>query len=139
MQLTDKQVKQIADRLMDAYPRVAFSYIFGSAAKDKMKDSSDVDLAVYLESVVDKPALVAGIIGDVEDILQNRSCDLVILNEADPLLAFEAISGRKLFVRQTAIDNHAAFYSLTCRLSEDQRVWMKKQLAYRGYEVQWDH
>ena len=104
MQLTGTQIKHITDRLREAYPGVAFAYIFGSAANNTMKQSSDIDLAVYLDSGVDKPALVAGIIGDVEDILQNRNCDLVILNEAEPLLAFEAISGRILFVRQTAID-----------------------------------
>ena len=104
MQLTGKQIKQITDRLREAYPGVAFAYIFGSAAQNTMRQSSDIDLAVYLDLNVDKPALIAGIIGDVEDILHNRNCDLVILNEAEPLLAFEAISGRILFVRQTAID-----------------------------------
>jgi len=38
-----------------------------------------------------------------------------------------------------AMDAYAAWYSLTCREYEDAIAWMKKQLIYRGYEVQWDH
>lgn len=139
MQLTDKQIKQISDTIHGTYTDVVFAYIFGTAGSGEMIHSSDIDLAIYVDSVESKSSLVSGIIGVVEEIVPGRSCDLVILNDADPLLAFEAISGRKLFVRPTAVDAHAAFYSLTCRMYEDQTVWMKKQLKYRGYEVQWDH
>jgi len=44
-----------------------------------------------------------------------------------------------LFIRDEAMDAYAAWYSLTCREYEDALAWMKKQLIYRGYEVQWDH
>lgn len=139
MQLADKQIKRIADSLQADFPVVAFAYMFGSAGAGKMSASSDIDLAVYLDKKADKSGLVAGVIGMVEEITPGKSCDLLILNEASPLLAFEAISGRRLFVRPDAVDHHAAFYSLTCRLCEDQLIWMKKQLIYRGYEVQWDY
>lgn len=139
MQLTDKQIKQITDSIKDQYAQVAFAYIFGTAATGEMSHSSDIDLGVYIDSIEMKSSVISGIIGDVEEVVPGRSCDLVILNDASPLLAFEAISGKKLFVRLTAVDTHAAFYSLTCRMYEDQNVWMRKQLKYRGYEVQWDH
>lgn len=135
MQLADKQIVQIADSLYEGLADVQFAYIFGSAVAGNMSSTSDIDIAVYFGAGADRVKLIAKVIGMVEEIIPGRSCDLVILNEAGPLLAFEAISGRKLFVRHDAIETHAAFYSLTCRLSEDQHAWMRKQLKYRGYEV----
>lgn len=74
----------------------------------------------------------------VETDLEGIECDITILNTAGPLIAFEALRGKRLFVRDEAMDEYAGFYSLTCRLYEDQIWWMKKQLEYRGYEVSWD-
>jgi hypothetical protein len=62
-------------------------------------------------------------------------CDLKILNDAEPLLAMEALQGTLLFIRKEAMDAYADFYTRTCRLYEDHMFWMKKQLEYRGYEV----
>ena len=51
----------------------------------------------------------------------------------------EVLKGKILFIRESSIDDHAEFYSLTCRIYEDQITWMQKQLKYREYEVQWNN
>jgi hypothetical protein len=49
------------------------------------------------------------------------------------ILAFEALRGRDEYM-----NDYIDFYTLTCRRYEDEIYRMKKQLEYRGYEVQWD-
>ena len=92
-----------------------------------------------MEDDTKRALLIPRIIGVVETVTQGVSCDLTLLNTAGVQLAFEALTGRELFIRNEAMDQYAAWYSLTCREYEDAIAWMKKQLIYRGYEVQWDH
>jgi hypothetical protein len=83
--------------------------------------------------------LIPELVGLTERHANGATCDLVILNDAGEQLAFEVLQGKKLFIRPEAVDLYAGFYSQTCREYEDRLAWMKKQLQYRGYEVQWDH
>jgi len=132
-------IKRLAEKLENGFPQIAFAYIFGSAATGELSYSSDVDVAVFLNPVVRTPELIAGIVGTVEDVVPGHPCDLLILNDAGKLISMEVLKGKILFVRESSIDDHAEFYSITCRMYEDQIAWMKKQLKYRGYEVQWDN
>jgi len=125
--------------LKQHFPEILFAYVFGSAKEGDPGPGSDLDIAVWLEDISRKALLIPEIIGKVESLYPGFDCDLLILNEAGELIAFEAMQGRKLFVREDAAEQHAAFYSLTCRMYEDTTAWMRKQLKYRGYEVQWDH
>jgi predicted nucleotidyltransferase len=119
------------------FPDVLFAYIFGSAQTGTIRPGGDVDLAVWIADTAKKIDLVPALTGLVESFTDGTECDLVFLNDAGDQLAFESLKGRKLFVRPEAVDLHAGFYSLTCREYEDRIAWMKKQLQYRGYEVQW--
>jgi predicted nucleotidyltransferase len=139
MKIRTAQINQLAWQLEKMFPGICFAYLFGSAAIGKTSPSSDIDLAVYLDQHEDKIKLLPEIIGVAEKIFPGIAIDVVLLNAAGELIAMEALKGRILFIREEARDLHAGFYSLTCRLSEDRRAWMKRQLNYRGYEVQWDH
>lgn len=129
----------LAAALTKEVPAIAFAYLFGSASNGEIKEGADVDIAVYRYSQSDKYDTLMEIYGVVEPFVGDTRIDLVFLNKADSILAFEALSGRKLLLRPEAVDLHAWFYSLTCREYESDIFWMKKQLIYRGYEVQWDH
>ncbi len=137
--ITDKKIKELGKRLKSGFPQIAFALIFGSAVTGKFSDSSDIDVAVFLKPEKRSPELIAGIIGVTEEVISGYSCDLLILNNAGELIAMEALKGKIIFIRDSALDDYADFYSLTCRLYEDRQAWMKKQLKYRGYEVQWDN
>ncbi len=77
------------------------------------------------------------IIAELEKIIPSfGNYDLVVLNSANSILAMLAIQGKLLFNKEEFKDVYAAFYSQTCRQYEDDSFWMKKQLEYRGYEVQ---
>ncbi len=139
MKIDRGTISQMADHMERQFPEICFAYFFGSAAAGKMTSKSDIDIAVYLDKNADKIKLLPALIGFTEGYFPGRPVDIVLLNESGELIAMEALRGKLLFVRDEASDLHAGFYSLTCRKCEDRLFWMKRQLNYRGYEVQWDH
>ena len=124
-------VKKLSEILEQNILEIDFALIFGSAQKGEIKDSADIDIAVYINTnlTID---LFLKIVEQVENHTNCR-CDLSILNTASVILCFEALKGKLLFVKENKIDDYTQFYSLTCREYEDKIIWMKKQLSYRGY------
>jgi len=119
---------------------VAFAYIFGSSQNGIIKDGSDIDIAVYLTKNENDADLRLIIIRALEGTIDSfNNFDVVILNTASSILAMQALQGKLLFVKPEHDDLFAEFYSYTCRKYEYDSYWMKKQLEYRGYEVEWDN
>jgi predicted nucleotidyltransferase len=139
MKIKPAQIRQLTTALEKKFPGICFAYLFGSASKGTLSASSDIDIAVFLKPGEEKIKMLPEIIGVSEIIFPGKLIDMLILNDASELIALEALKGKILFIREESRDLHAEFYSLTCRLSEDRLAWMKRQLEYRGYEVQWDH
>jgi predicted nucleotidyltransferase len=139
MQISDLQIQKLGERLMEKYPEISFAYIFGSASEKDIAPPSDIDIAIYSKKEKPTPELIAGIIGITEEQFPGFRCDLTLLNTSGSLIAMEALRGRIIFIRKQDHDIHADFYSMNCRLSEYDLAWMKKQLQYRGYEVQWNN
>ncbi|NLG83051.1 MAG: nucleotidyltransferase domain-containing protein [Firmicutes bacterium] len=79
---------------------IAFAFLFGSQAKDKATGRSDVDVAVYFSPAYDL-ATVNGITGDLETLLQ-KNVDLIVLNEANASVAWAALRGIPLVIRDRA-------------------------------------
>jgi len=129
----------LASKIEQQFPEVLFAYIFGSSKNGSIRAEGDVDIAVWMNDPKTKMDLIPRLTGIVESVTQGAPCDLILLNDAGSQLAFEALQGKLLFVRDEALDLFSGFYALTCREYEDTIAWMKKQLQYRGYEVQWDH
>jgi len=129
----------LASELYKQFPEVLFAYVFGSAKTGEIRPGSDIDVAVWIINPDMKMKLIPKLVGLVESFTQRATCDLVFLNDVGDQLAFEVLQGNILFIRDEARDLHSGFYSETCRNYEDHIVWMKKQLQYRGYEVQWNH
>ena len=132
-------ITSLTELLEQMFPEVLFACILGSAKEGSIRSGGDVDIAIWLEDPSTRLDLIPRLTGSVESLTHGASCDLIILNEAGSQLAFEALQGRLLFVRNEAIELYSGFYSQTCREYEDAIAWMKKQLQYRGYEVQWDY
>jgi len=81
-------------RYLATQPRVILAFLFGSICKGKARPSSDVDLAVYLETPYDLSD-VRQLWNELED-LTHRDVDLVVLNDASPGIAWAAMKGRIL-------------------------------------------
>ncbi len=77
-------------------------YLFGSQARGKVWAESDVDLAVLLGPAVPperRGEVRVRLIGELMSVFQRNDVDVVVLNEASPLLTYEGIlrDGRLLF------------------------------------------
>lgn len=125
--------------LRKQFPEILFAYIFGSAKEGNIRLGGDVDIAVWVDEKARRIDLIPKIVGLVEKNTAGAPCDLVFLNDAGDQLAFSVLQGKILFIRNEVRELHSSFYSQTCREYEDTIAWMKKQLQYRGYEVQWNN
>jgi predicted nucleotidyltransferase len=132
-------IQKLAQSIQKNCPSVLFAYIFGSAQNGIIQDNADIDIAVYLSDKNTKETVLLKVTEIVDQMTGGISADIVFLNDTGPVLSFEVLRSRQLFVREKAMDEFAGFYSLTCREYESESFWMKKQLEYRNYEVQWHH
>lgn len=89
MRITEKY----KDILME-YESITFAYVFGSYVQGKVRLDSDIDIAIYLEEHL-----------DIDTYLEIKMClteackrevDLIILNDAKPLLKYEIYKNNML-------------------------------------------
>ena len=103
-----------------ADPQVALAFLFGSAQNGTVRDGGDVDIGVLLSPVPTPLEFytfykkVASRLPGIDDL------DLVDLSRANSVLAFEAIRGKRLVVRDP--EAAAGFVSLTARQYEDDML-----------------
>jgi predicted nucleotidyltransferase len=106
-------------------PEVIAAWAFGSAQNGSVGPGSDIDVAVWFESPPSLEAQIA-LLAQLQEALGFEEIDLVVLNDANPILRFEAISGRSLFCRDRA--RRAEFASLTAREYEDEMALWRRAL-----------
>ena len=91
--------------LLMRYEYIIFAYIFGSYAKGKMRANSDIDIAVYLDQEIDTETYL-----EIKMLLSDiceREVDLIILNDAPPLLKYQVYKNNiLLFTRNKSIETH---------------------------------
>lgn len=111
-----------------AATRVIAAWAFGSAQSGQIGEGSDVDVGVLFES---SPSLdeLLDLSGHLQQTLEVDDIDLVVLNEANPILRSEAVSGRPLFCRDA--NRRAEFVSLTAREYEDEMAFLQRAMASR--------
>jgi predicted nucleotidyltransferase len=88
-------VRAIDDRLS---PAVVL--LFGTAAAGTMRADSDVDLAVLLGRTTPDPFDLASLRTDLEALL-GRGADVVVLDDASPILAMEVLRGHRVLVNRS--------------------------------------
>lgn len=119
--------EDLAERIRAECPFVRFALLLGSAMDGTVPPRSDLDLAVYLVEVsLDN---VTATTECAERVVPGVRIDLGILNRAEPVYRFEAISGRLLFTRDREAWHR--FFSLACREYESQMASYERQLRYR--------
>ncbi len=86
-------------------PDVMAAYVFGSVAQGRARPGSDVDIAILLADDLDEEARFdrrLRIGWEVESLI-GRPTDLVVLNDAPPLLQHQVLKhGRLIFERDRA-------------------------------------
>jgi hypothetical protein len=84
---------------------VLAAYIFGSVAKGQAHAGSDVDIAVLVSDEVmksDSLQFRLKLISDLTSALGRSDVDVVLLNEAPPLLAHRVLRDGKLVLERSA-------------------------------------
>ncbi len=116
--------------IWEANPKIIAAWAFGSAQDGVVREGGDVDTAVLTTTPLTFDEQLT-LLGRLQDALQMDEIDLVVLNNANPILRFEAVSGKRLFCRD--LSAMAGFVSLTAREYEDEMAQWRK--AVQGYNV----
>ena len=85
--------RQPLQGLFQQHP-VRLAYLFGSQATQRTHPSSDIDVAMLLDESLTPDERFAErlkLLGDLSRIFGTDHVDLVMLNEASPLLAYETL------------------------------------------------
>ncbi|MFW5690161.1 MAG: type VII toxin-antitoxin system MntA family adenylyltransferase antitoxin [Spirochaetota bacterium] len=107
------ELDAIVERLrgaLERFPGVAFAYLFGSAVSGRLREDSDLDVAVYLDSgaalEVESDRSVEGE-ADVQIAAEratDRNVDLLVLNRAPATVCATAVTtGVAVLVRDEAL------------------------------------
>ena len=131
---------KILEKLVDYFNRrkdVSFVFLFGSAARGKIRKEGDFDIAVYFwpqediewEDFNKKYAGETIIALDLERILK-KEVDLVVLNRARAVIADEVVRKGKPIV----IKDRGIFMDFLCIVSDEaeyMRDWLEKSYMER--------
>ena len=110
-----------------ADPRVVLATVFGSARDGTVRHGGDVDIGVLLSPALPPLEFYAFYVEMTARLDTVPELDLVDLNHAGSVLAFEALRGRRLFVGDN--EAAAAFSSRVARKYEDDMLHATAHLA----------
>ncbi len=100
--------------------RVVLAMLFGSSRDGNVRPGSDVDMAVLFAQPLSPVQFFDFYVALTARLPTISELDLVDLNSANTILAFEALKGRRLFVRDP--EQVADFFSYTARQYEDDML-----------------
>lgn len=113
--------------MLEGRAEVRLAYVFGSVARDEARPSSDLDLGVVF-GLVPVPRELDRLATDLEAVA-GRRVDLVVLNEAPPLLTHEVIRWGRLIVCQDE-DERVRFQTRATARYLDTRYLRQVQHRY---------
>lgn len=106
MKITDiNYIIESLKKYFEERREIELAYIFGSIASSKVNALSDIDIAILIDESQIKQSLYpygykAHVIADLMKLLKTNKVDLVILNQASPLLKHRVLyTGRLIYSR----------------------------------------
>ena len=110
-----------AKNVLERDKNVVFAYLFGGLAKGRVMPLSDVDVAVYLNSIENLPQYKLELFDRLTDALGTCEVDLVILNKASISLVGRILAGKQVIVDKEPYRRHR-YESVALREFFDFRV-----------------
>lgn len=99
-------VRRAIVRCVALRPEIHAAYVFGSVAAGRARADSDVDVAVLVDETIRPSRMLKyrlQLMADLGAALHRRDVEVVVLNEAPPLLAHRVLSqGTLVFERSRA-------------------------------------
>jgi predicted nucleotidyltransferase len=96
-------VKNLSKALKNEFSCIDIAYLFGSSRNGKVKEGSDIDIAVLIKNDILQLNSLIGL--EIEVFLQKcfgYPAEVVILNKANSILKYQVIStGQRLFERNS--------------------------------------
>lgn len=111
----------MAKDVLEQDSNVVFAYMFGGLARGKVKPLSDVDIAVYLNSIENLPQYKLDLFDRLTNALGTCEVDLVVLNKASISLVGRILAGKQVIVDKEPYRRHI-YESVTLREFFDFRV-----------------
>ena len=113
---------------------VKFAYVFGSCARGDTGPLSDVDVAVFLDSRGEPFDFRLRLMETLSRALGTERFDLVILNDAFPVLGYEAMREGRVIKENKSCrvefeTRTLAEYLDTALMRDVQREYLKEQLG----------
>ncbi len=107
-------------------PNIVGAWLFGSALDGEVREGADLDVAVLFDRAPTLDELAECRLR-LQKALVFEEIDLVPLNGASPILAFQAVSGRRVYCGDEA--RCVEFVSLTAREYEDEMAQAARWMA----------
>jgi hypothetical protein len=88
-------VRRAIARCAARRPEIQAAYVFGSVAAGRARADSDVDVAVLLDGTIRSSRMLKyrlQLMADLGAVLHRRDVEVVVLNDAPPLLAHRVLS-----------------------------------------------
>jgi len=101
---------------LDLRDDVLCAVVFGSAQEGKVSPGSDLDIGIYFTEKT-KDEKYIRLLVEIAEAAEFDVIDLVDLGTADPILAFETLSGN--FICRSDPEKTAELTSLVCREYEE--------------------
>ncbi|TVR07085.1 MAG: nucleotidyltransferase domain-containing protein, partial [Spirochaetaceae bacterium] len=124
-------------RALEPFAEISFACLFGSAAIDRLRDDSDVDVAVYfdsgrtLEIETDRRSARETAIQLAVERSTNRNVDLLVLNRAPASVCAAAVrDGVAVLIRDESI--HSRYFLAVTNVAMDFRTTEKEFRAIRA-------
>jgi len=125
-ELTPREEDALAALFADA-PAVRAAYVFGSAATGQRDVHSDLDLAVWLRDDASPPSIKLDLLTDLARAGFDE-VDLVVLNDADLTVQYEAIRPNRPVYTADDYD-HGRVFSIVLRKYWDFLPYLEVQRA----------
>jgi predicted nucleotidyltransferase len=123
-----KQTEKLKQRLA-GFEVIRFAFLYGSRSRGQARVKSDWDIAVYLdERLSDRERFERRLhlLAALEDL---GKIDLLVLNDAPPLLAQRALQGTRLFVKDAVV--YTRFFVRIEAMAGDERYWHQLHMRAR--------
>lgn len=125
-------IERAAVSFLESRQEVQAGYIFGSLVSGRARPDSDVDIAVLVSESAAGPDIFKyrlDLMGEFMGVLGRSDVDLIILNQAPPLLAHRILSrGKLIFERSQSA--RVAFQVRTVNRYLDSQPMRNLYLAY---------
>ncbi len=131
--MTGDAHKAVDERLA-RFDEVLFALLFGSRAGGRPRPDSDWDIGVYVLDALTAEQRFDVRLRLLTELQELGSVDVIILNDAAPLLAQRVLQGERILIRDHAA--YVRFFVRTAALAGDEQYWRQVHAQARKQRLE---